>query len=166
MSTLSIFFRTSSAAAAHGVARAVACRAIDGGGPLVLALTRQRQLLSLTSQLAPACVGRARRAAAPLAPSPLPWCFPRRLLVRPCRLFVSKITVLPKKKPNGPTTLYSTNPARGPELGHTYTANQKKNQDNRGALPPSPPLPSSFFSQTLDAHRGCSITECCTLLTL
>ena len=43
-------------------------------------------------------VGRAWRAAAPLAPLASALVFSRRLLVRPCRLFVSKKTVLPKKK--------------------------------------------------------------------
>mgnify|MGYP004404520113 CR=1 FL=1 len=59
---------------------------------------RQRRLLSPTSRPAPACVGRAWRAAAPLAPLASALVFSRRLLVRPCRLFVSKKTVLPKKK--------------------------------------------------------------------
>ena len=44
------------------------------------------------SACARVCWTRAARGCA-LSPSPLPWCFPRRLLVRPCRLFVSKKTV-------------------------------------------------------------------------
>ena len=59
---------------------------------------RQRRPLSPTSRPAPACVGRAWRAAAPLAPLASALVFSRRLLVRPCRLFVSKKTVLPKKR--------------------------------------------------------------------
>ena len=59
---------------------------------------RQRRPLSPTSRPAPACVGRAWRAAAPLAPLASALVFSRRLLVRPCRLFVSKKTVFPKKK--------------------------------------------------------------------
>ena len=50
---------------------------------------RQRRPLSPTSRPAPACVGRAWRAAAPLAPLASALVFSRRLLVRPCRLFVS-----------------------------------------------------------------------------
>ena len=59
---------------------------------------RQRRLLSPTSRPAPACVGRAWRAAAPLAPLASALVFSRRLLVRPCRLFESKKTVYTKKK--------------------------------------------------------------------
>ena len=65
---------------------------------------RQRRLQSPTSRPVPACVGRAWRAAAPLAPLASALVFSRRLLVRPCRLFVSKKTVLPKKNSLSPYT--------------------------------------------------------------
>ena len=70
---------------------------------------RQRRLLSPTSRPAPACVGRAWRAAAPLAPLASALVFSRRSpLVRPCRLFVRVRRRFYQKKNSG----------RGSRRGH------------------------------------------------